>query len=146
MRKFKVLKPYTPTFPYGTNAIIHIPKGLKKFEWVHRDGVHSENIDTLIESGILEEIHNVPEPTLKSVTKDYDNYGYLEDYQVKWLLSAVHDYRALLETLKFKIITTPDFWDIKKAMKNAEHTLNPIEIKFTHDDIITLIEELKTIQ
>lgn len=130
--RLKVVKKPIPSFPYEVGSEIGKPPYIRAIEWVHGGNLHTRLFQDLINDGYLKDVTDYPEPTLKSITEDYDNYGYLEDYQVKWLLNHIDEYYSLLNMLNLKISECPGHWTV--------------EMEILPSDVETVVEKLKNIE
>lgn len=96
---YKVINNSDPNFPEEIGTIITV--GFTKvYEWVDEDGIHSVPFtDTRYFQRIPSKKILKMHCTLTSIGEDYGKYGYLEDYQVEWLMEQLRGSQIQIKKL-----------------------------------------------
>lgn len=80
MRHFRIKKKIHPDIKHEVGDILKVPNDMTFISLLTSTGKVKTNLTD-------EEFYK--EITFESIKKDYEEYGYLEDYQVEWLLDKL---------------------------------------------------------
>ncbi len=142
IRYFKVKELPDPGIPLEVGSVIGVPKHVspKRWEYINYEHARIRTVD-LTNTEYFEEVNEKYEPVkyrpinLDVIQKDYEQYGYLEDYQVKWLLDVCSDHKNLLDILIKEFQQSTDFWDLAKHMEKGYTTfdVDTVFLKIVND-------------